>query len=102
MREVISEVLLDRLKGLDNSLDRQTMAAFFDLKSEQEITIGEWSKSTYQKVYSNTVLILVRSGLLLPSKNKKNYQIQTNLIPVQLKKQLLNDGLGVYVKLMLN
>ena len=36
LREVISEVLLDRLKSLDRSLDSNTIAAFFSLKCEQE------------------------------------------------------------------
>jgi hypothetical protein len=102
LREVISEVLLERLKSLDRSLDRNTLAAFFDLKSEQEQIVGQWSKSTYQKVCSNTILILVRSGLLIPGNNKKTYQIQAMPVPIQLKRQLENDRLELYLKLMLN
>ena len=102
LREVISEVLLDRLKSLDRSLDRNTIAAFFSLKCEQEQIVSQWSKSTYQKVCSNTILILVRSGLLLPSRDKKTYEIQAMPIPLQLKQQLENDGLELYLKLMLN
>jgi hypothetical protein len=101
LREVISEVLLDRLKSLDRSLDRQTIAAFFDRKCEQEQIIGRWSKSTYRKVSSNIILILVRSGLLIPS-NKQTYEIQAMPIPLQLKQQLKNDGLELYLRLMLN
>ncbi len=102
LREVISEVLLGRIESLDRSLDRNTLAAFFDLKSEQEQIISQWSKSTYRKVCSNTVLILVRSGLLIPSKDKKTYEIQVIPVPVQLKQQLKNDRLELYLKLMLN
>jgi hypothetical protein len=102
LREVISEVLLERLKSLDRSLDRQTIAAFFDRKCEQEQILGQWSKSTYQKVCSNTVLILVRSGLLIPSQDKKTYEIQAMPIPFQLKQQLQNDGLELYLRIMLN
>jgi Putative inner membrane protein (DUF1819) len=102
LREVASEVLLDRLKSLDYSLDRKILEAFFHLKYEQEAAINKWSKSTYQKVCSNMVLVLVRSGLLMPTKNKGIYEIQAMPVPVQLKKQLQNDGLELYVKLMLN
>jgi Putative inner membrane protein (DUF1819) len=102
LREVISEVLLDRLKSLDRSLDSNTIAAFFDLKCEQENVISQWSKSTYQKVCSNTILILVRAGLLIPGNNRKTYEIQAMPIPIQLKQQLKNDGLELYLKLMLN
>ena len=101
LREVISEVLLDRLKSLDRSLDSNTIAAFFDLKCEQEQIVSKWSKSTYRKVCSNTILILVRSGLLIPDKNKA-YQIQAMPVPIQLKRQLENDRLELYLKLMLN
>lgn len=102
LREVIYEVLLERLKGLDRSLDSKTLAAFFDLKSEQEQIVSQWSKSTYRKVCSNTILILVRSGLLIPGSNKKTYQIQAMPVPIQLKRQLENDRLELYLKLMLN
>ncbi len=101
LREVISEVLLERLKSLDRSLDRNTIAAFFDLKCEQETIINQWSKSTFQKVCSNTILILVRSGLLIPVNNKV-YEIQAMPVPIQLKQQLKNDRLELYLKLMLN
>ncbi len=102
LREVISEVLLDRLKSLDRSLDRNTIAAFFDLKCEQEHIVSQWSKSTYQKVCSNTILILVRAGLLIPSQDRKTYEIQAMPVPMQLKRQLENDRLELYLKLMLN
>jgi hypothetical protein len=102
LREVISEVLLERLKSLDRSLDRNTLAAFFDLKREQEDGIDRWSKSTYQKVCSNTILILVRSGLLIASQDKKTYEIQAMPVPIQLRKQLETDRLELYLKLMLN
>ena len=102
LREVISEVLLDRLKSLDRSLDSNTIAAFVSLKCEQEQIVSQWSKSTYRKVCSNTILILVRSGLLIPSQYRKTYEIQAMPVPMQLKRQLENDGLKFYLKLMLN
>ncbi len=102
LREVVSEVLLDQLKSLDSSLDHKILEAFFHLKYEQETTINQWSKSTYQKVCSNMILVLIRSGLLMPTKNKGIYEIQSMPVPIQLKKQLQNDGLELYLKLMLN
>jgi hypothetical protein len=102
LREVISAVLLERLKSLDRSLDHNTLAAFFDLKRQQEDVIDRWSKSTYQKVCSNTILILVRSGLLIASQDKKTYEIQAMPVPIQLRRQLETDGLELYLKLMLN
>ena len=102
LREAISELLIDKLQGLNQCIDYKTFQAFFELKREQEIVLSQWSNSTYQKVCSNTILVLVRSGLLIPSKEKKNYEIQALPLPFELKRQLLTDGLDSYMKLMLN
>lgn len=102
LRDVISELLLDRLQSLTPVLDYKLFRAFFEQKREQEPVLSGWSDSTYQKACSNTLLILVRSGILIPSKNKKTYEIQAMPLPCQLKQQLLLDGLESYMKLMLN
>jgi Putative inner membrane protein (DUF1819) len=102
LRETSSEVLLDKLKSLEISLDKRNLQTFFDLKYEQEPIISQWSTSTYQKVCSNIILVLIRSGLLVCHSSKKCYEIQSMPVPVQLRKQLQNDGLELYVKLMLN
>jgi Putative inner membrane protein (DUF1819) len=102
LREVISELLIDRLQSLNPNLDRKIFKAFFEQKREQEPVLSQWSDSTYQKASSNTILILVRSGLLIPSKNKKTYEVQAMPLPFRLRQQLLLDGLESYVKLMLN
>ncbi len=102
LRDVISELLIDRLQSLNPVLDYKLFKAFFEQKREQEPVLSEWSDSTYQKVCSNTILILVRSGILIPSKNKKIYEIQAMPLPFRLKQQLLLDGLESYMKLMLN
>ena len=93
----MSEVSKSVKENFSNSLlDSNTIAAFFSLKCEQEQIVSQWSKSTYQKVCSNTVLILVRSGLLIASRDKKTYEIQAMPIPLQLKQQLENDRLELY------
>lgn len=102
LRDVISELLIDRLQSLNPTLDHKIFKAFFEQKREQEPILSQWSDSTYQKACSNTILILVRSGLLIPSKSKKTYEIQAMPLPFGLKQQLLIDGLESYVKLMLN
>ena len=102
LRDVISELLLDRLQSLNPTLDHKIFKAFYEQKREQEPVLSRWSNSTYQKACSNTILILIRSGILIPSKNKKTYEIQAMLLPFGLKQQLLLDGLESYVKLMLN
>jgi Putative inner membrane protein (DUF1819) len=102
LRETSSEVLIDKLKSLEISLDKRNLQTFFDLKYEQEPIISQWSTSTYQKVCSNIILVLIRSGLLVCHSSKKCYEIQSMPVPTQLKKQLQIDGLELYVKLMLN
>jgi Putative inner membrane protein (DUF1819) len=102
LRETSSEVLLDKLLSLETSLDRKKLQAFFDLKYEQDPVISQWSTSTYQKVCSNIILALIKSGLLIYHSNKKCYEIQSMPVPIQLRKQLQNDGLELYLKLMLN
>lgn len=102
LREIITELLIHRLQSLNQSLDQKAFKAFFEQKREQEPILGQWSDSTYQKACSNAILVLVRSGLLVSSKNKKTYEIQAIPLPFGLKQQLLHDRLESYVKLMLN
>jgi hypothetical protein len=102
LREFIAEVLLDKLKSLDFILRSNDLRVFFELKREQETTLSLWSNSTYQKACSNTILILVRAGLLTIGKNRGMYEIQSMPLPMELKQQLLLDDLEPYVKLMLN
>jgi hypothetical protein len=102
LREFIAEVLLDKLKSLDFIVRSNDLRVFFELKREQEVTLSQWSNSTYQKACSNTILILVRAGLLTIGKNKGMYEIQSMPLPMELKQQLLLDDLEPYVKLMLN
>jgi Putative inner membrane protein (DUF1819) len=102
LRDVMSELITDRLQSLNPTLDHKIFKAFFEQKREQEPVLSGWSDLTYQKACSNTILILVRSGILIPSKNKKTYEIQAMPLPFGLKQQLLLDGLESYMKLMLN
>jgi hypothetical protein len=105
LRELIAEVLVEKLKGLDPTLTATDLKAFFDTKREQEAILAQWSDSTFQKATSNTVLVLVRSGLLQPLQaedTKGSYEIRAVPSPAALRQQLISDGYGKYLTLMLN
>lgn len=102
LRELIIEVLLDKLKGFDYVLTLADLRTFFEGKRNQNSTVAAWSNSTYKKSASNTVLVLVNAGLLQPTSPRRNYQIRAVPVPSPLRQQLLADGLGHYLTLMLD
>jgi Putative inner membrane protein (DUF1819) len=102
LRELIAEILLDKIKTFDYTVTEADLRAFFALKREQSETVAAWSDSTYKKVASSTVLVLVNAGLLQPSSQRGNYEIRSLPIPSVLRQQLLNDGFGHYLPLMLD
>ncbi len=100
--EFIAEVLLDKIKGFDYVLTPADLRTFFEGKRDQSLTVAAWSESTYKKVASNTVLVLVNAGRLQPVSPRGNYQIRAVPVPSALRQQLLADGLGHYLTLMLD
>lgn len=133
LRELIAEVLLDKIQGFDYVVTSADLRTFFEGKRDENSTVAAWSESTYKKVASNTVLVLVNAGLLRktpiagsprgrgfsktqPTSSKGNYQIRIECcwgdtppsklsavpVPSALRQQLLADGLGHYLTLMLD
>lgn len=102
LRELIAEVLLDKIKGFDYVVTPADLRTFFEQKRYGSSTVAAWSESTYKKVASNTVLVLVNAGLLQPTSIKGNYQIRAVPVPSVLRQQLLADGLSHYLTLMLD
>jgi hypothetical protein len=102
LRELIGELLLDKVKRLELTIQSEEIKAFFAIKREQNTVLTEWSDSTFQKATSNTVLILVRSGVLKPLSDQKKYEICAFPVPTPLRQQLLADGLEQYLPLLLN
>ncbi|AFY89305.1 MULTISPECIES: DUF1819 family protein [Chroococcidiopsis] len=102
LREFIAEVLLDKIKGCDRLVTPADLRTFFETKRDSCSAVAAWSESTYKKVASNTLLVLVNAGLLQPTSPKGNYQIRAVPIPSALRQQLLADGLGYYLSLMLD
>ena len=102
LREVVSELLIEKIQSFTYLLDKKDLYSYFNRKYEQELILSQWSDSTYRKACSNSVLILVRSGLLRSVLSSKAYEIQPMPLPPKLKEQLLQDQLEIYVKLMLN
>lgn len=100
--ELIDEVLLERLKHFDVTVRAADFRSFFETKREQIPNLTKWSDSTYQKVVSSTVSILVHAGLLQPSKPRGNYEVCSMPVPSVLREQLLRDGFSDYLKLLLN
>ncbi|WGV28811.1 DUF1819 family protein [Halotia branconii CENA392] len=80
LRELIAEVLLDKLKGFDYMVTLADLRTFFEGKRDQNSTVAAWSDSTYKKAASNTLLVLVNAGLLQPTSPRGNYQIRA--VPV--------------------
>jgi hypothetical protein len=102
LQELISEVLLDKLKRFIYIVQPVDLQIFFETKRSQNSTIAAWSESTYHKVTSSCILTLVRAGLLQPIKPRGNYEIRPVPLPVSLRQQLLADGQEIYLTLMLN
>jgi hypothetical protein len=102
LRELIDEVLLDKIKGFDYVVTPADLRTFFERKREQSLTVAAWSESTYKKVASNTVLVLVNAGLLQPTSPRRSYEIRAVPVPSALRQQLLSDGQGQYLTLMLD
>ncbi|NDJ24447.1 DUF1819 family protein [Nostoc sp. B(2019)] len=102
LRELIAEVLLDKIKGFDYVVNTADLRTFFEGKRDQNSTVAAWSDSTYKKAASNTLLVLVNAGLLQPMSPRGNYQIRSVPVPSVLRLQLLADGLGYYLTLMLD
>ena len=102
LRELITEVLLDKIKGFDYVVTPGDLRTFFEGKRDQNATVAAWSDSTYKKVASNTVLVVVNAGLLQPTSPRGNYQIRAVPVPSPLRQQLLTDGLSHYLTLMLD
>ncbi|MHC5823583.1 MAG: DUF1819 family protein [Nostoc sp.] len=102
LRELIAEVLLDKIKGFDYVVTTADLRTFFEGKRDQNTTVAAWSDSTYKKAASNTLLVLVNAGLLQTTSPRGNYQIRSVPVPSALRQQLLADGLGHYLTLMLD
>ncbi|MBE9014405.1 DUF1819 family protein [Pseudanabaenaceae cyanobacterium LEGE 13415] len=100
--ELIDEVLLEKLQHFDVSVRSADLRSFFETKREQIPNLAKWSDSTYQKVVSSTVSILVHAGLLQVSKPRGNYEIRSIPVPSVLREQLIADGFSDYLKLLLN
>lgn len=102
LRELIAEVLIEKLRGLTPVITAADLKAFFDTRREQESALLEWSDSTFQKATSNTLLVLIRAGLLQPLQPKGSYAIRAVPTPAALRHQLVVDGYEQYLTLMLN
>lgn len=102
LRELIAEVLQEKIKGFDYVVAPADLRSFFAVKREQSSTVAAWSESTYKKVASNTVLVLVNAGLLQPIPPRGHYQIRAVPVPSVLRQQLLADCFGDYLSLMLD
>jgi len=102
LRELIAEVLLDKIKAFDYLLTSGDLRTFFEGKREQSSKVAAWSDSTYKKAASNTILVLINAGLLQPMSPRRNYQIRVVPLPSPLRQQLLADELGHYLTLMLD
>jgi hypothetical protein len=96
------EVIQEKIKGFDYVVTPSDLRSFFVVKREQSSTVAAWSESTYKKVASNTVLILVKAGLLEPTSLRGHYQIRAVPVPSVLRQQLLSDGFSPYLSLMLD
>ncbi len=102
LRELVTEVLLEKRNRLDTTVTAADLRGFFEVKREQEPTVTQWTNSTYERTMQNTVLTLVKAGLLCAIQPKGNYEVRFVPVPAQLKQQLILDGYEAYLTLMLN
>ena len=102
LQELVAELLLNQLQGLQRIVSATDLRCFFEGKRHDEAVLSGWSDATFQKAASNTVLALVRAGLLQPIKPRGSYEIRSLPLPQELKQQLIADGYGSYLRLLLN
>ena len=81
LRELIAEVLLDKIKAFDYVVTAADLRIFFEAKREQNERVAAWSDSTYKKVVSNTIKVLVSAGLLQPISIRGSYEIRAVPVP---------------------
>ena len=102
LRELIANVLLNKIKQFDLTIKPADLRVFFETQREESQILASWSESTYQRSSSNTVSVLVSAGLLQPIKPKGSYEIRATPAPIALKQQLIVDGFERFLMLMLN
>jgi hypothetical protein len=102
LRELIDDVLRDKVKQFERVVKPADLRGFFEGKRAESQTLANWSEATYQKSSSNTVSVLVSAGLLQPMKPKGTYEIRVTPVPIALKQQLIADGLEQFLLLMLD
>lgn len=102
LRELIANVLLNKIKQFDLTIKPTDLRGFFETQREESQTLAKWSEATYQKASSNTVSVLVGAGLLQPINSKGTYEIRATPVPIALKQQLMVDGFERFLVLMLN
>ena len=102
LKELIAEVLIEKLRAFTPVLTAMDLKTFFYAKRDQESALFEWSDSTFQKAASNTLLVLVKASLLQPLQPKGKYEIRAVPTPAALRQQLMADGYEQYLTLMLN
>ena len=102
LRELIANVLLNKVKQSDPTIKPTDLRVFFETQREESQTLARWSESTYQKASSNTVSVLVSAGLLQSIKPKGTYEIRATPVPIALKQPLIVDGFERFLVLMLN
>lgn len=102
LRELMADVLLDKLKQFDLIIQPSDLRVFFESKREEKQELAQWSEATYRKAASNTVLVLVGAGLLQPTKPRGTYEIRATPVPMALKQQMVADGFEQTLLLLLN
>lgn len=101
LRELLSELILDKLLIFQNTLTRQDVIRFFERKAEQNELIANWSEDTFHRSQNYLLKTLMDAGLLA-QETKDSWLIQPIYLPSKLKALLHSQGHGPFIKIMLD
>lgn len=101
LRELLSELILDKLLIFQNRLTRQDVIRFFERKAEQNELIANWSDETFYRSQNYLLKTLMDAGLLA-QETKDSWLIQPIYLPLKLKALIKSQGHGYLIKIMLD
>ncbi len=100
LREFIAEVVLAEMSRLATVVSSSEINDFFEQKRMQVPDVGSWSEQTVQKARSNMLNVCSAAGVLRPV-DRRTYEIRPQLVPAELRTELIAAGRESFLPLLL-
>lgn len=99
LRELMEELVRDKVLDEENELSRAEAEDFFESKRANSAVLAEWSDSTWRKFWQNTLKSVLETNLL---NENSSLEITPQTIPAALRTWLIKQKEHVYLHLMLD